>query len=91
MSLRSAVSKPMPTPDAHIHAFQDDRTERASRERITQAKAHWRAYVNGIRDLELRLNKMTLDQDILLSKWRAEDRELRSSRARPVVCSDCGA
>ena len=36
---------------------------------------------------ELTLNKQT----ILLSAWRAEDRALRSSRARPIVCSDCGA
>ena len=48
---------------------------------------HWRAYVQGRAELELTLNKQT----ILLSAWQAEDRALRSSRARPVVCSDCGA
>ncbi len=73
--------------DAHIYAFQDDLTERASLNRINQAKEHWWAYVQGITELELLLNKQT----ILLSAWRAEDRALRSSRARPVVCSDCGA
>ena len=62
--------------DAHLHAFQDDLTERASLDRINRAKEHWRAY---------------LQQAALLSKWRAEDRALRSSRARPVVCVDCGA
>ncbi len=39
--------------DAHIHAFQDDRTERASRDRINQAKEHWRAYVQGRAELGL--------------------------------------
>ncbi len=73
--------------DAHIHAFQDDRTERASLGRINRAKEHWRAYVHGRAELELTLNKQTS----LLSEWRAEDRALRSSRARRVVCSDCGA
>ncbi len=47
----------MPDLDAHIQAFQDDRTARASLDRINQA----------------------------------EDRALRSSRARRVVCGDCGA
>ncbi len=77
----------MPASDAHIHAFQDDLTERASRDRINQAKEHWRAYVQGRAELELMSNK----QAILLSAWRAEDRALRSSRARPVVCVECGA
>ncbi len=77
----------MPAFDAHIHAFQDDRTERASLDRITRAKEHWRAYLQGSAELELMLNKQT----ILLTEWQAEDRALRSSRARPVVCVDCGA
>ncbi len=77
----------MPTHDAHIHAFQVDLTERASLDRINQAKEHWRAYIQGITELELLLNKQT----ILLSAWQAEDRALRSSRARRVVCVDCGA
>ncbi len=73
--------------DAHIHAFQVDLTEQASLERINQAKEHWRAYVQGRAELELIRNK----QAILLSAWRAEDRALRASRARRVVCVDCGA
>ncbi len=73
--------------DAHIHAFQVDLTEQSSRDRINWAKEHWRAYVQGSAEVELLLNK----QAILLSAWRAEDRALRSSRARPVVCVDCGA
>ncbi len=77
----------MPDLDAHLHAFQDDRTERASLDRINLAKEHWRAYVQGSAELELLLNKQT----ILLSAWQAEDRALRSSRARRVVCVDCGA
>ncbi len=77
----------MPDHDAHIHVFQDDRTARASLDRINRAKEHWRAYLQGRAELELLLNKQT----ILLSAWRAEDRALRSSRARPVVCVDCGA
>ena len=77
----------MPDHDAHIHAFQDDRTERASLDRINQAKEHWRAYIQGRAELELIRNK----QAIPLSAWRAEDRARRSSRVRPVVCSDCGA
>ena len=43
----------MPASDAHIHAFQDDLTERASRDRINQAKEHWRAYVQGRAELEM--------------------------------------
>ncbi len=65
----------------------NDRTERASLDRINQAKEHWRAYLQGRAELELLLNKQT----ILLSAWRAEDRALRSSRARRVVCVNCGA
>ncbi len=73
--------------DAHIHVFQVDLTEQSSRDRINQAKEHWRAYLQGRAELELLLNK----QAILLSAWQAEDRALRSSRARRVVCVDCGA
>ncbi len=64
--------------DAHIHAFQVDLTEQSSRDRINLAKEHWRAYVQGITELELIRNK----QAILLSEWRAEDRALRH-RGRP--------
>ncbi len=77
----------MPDLDAHLHAFQDDLTEHASLDRINRAKVHWRAYVQGIQESELLLNKQT----ILLSAWQAEDRALRSTRAGAVVCSDCGA
>ncbi len=77
----------MPAYDAHVQAFQDDFTERASLDRINRAKEHWRAYLQGRAELELLLNKQT----ILLSAWQAEDRALRSSRARRVVCVDCGA
>ncbi len=77
----------MPDSDAHIHAFQVDLTERTSLDRINRAKEHWRAYLQGRAELELLLNKQT----ILLSAWQAEDRALRSSRARRVVCVDCGA
>ncbi len=73
--------------DAHLHAFQVDLTEQSSRDRINLAKEHWRAYIQGITELELLLNIQT----ILLSAWQAEDRALRSSRARRVVCVDCGA
>ncbi len=73
--------------DAHIHAFQVDLTEQSSRDRINLAKEPWRAYVQGRAELELTRNK----QVIPLSAWRAEDRARRSSRARPVVCSDCWA
>ena len=73
--------------DAHIHAFEVDLTEQSSRDRINLAKEHWRAYIQGSAELELLLNK----QAILLSAWQAEDRALRSSRARRVVCVDCGA
>ena len=64
--------------DAHLHAFRDDRTARASLGRINQAKEHWRAYVQGRTELELLLNK----QAILLSAWQAEDRARRSSRGQ---------
>ncbi len=37
------------------------------------------------------LTKLAIEQAVLLSTWRAEDRALLSSRERPVVCSDCGA
>ncbi len=77
----------MPAYDAHIHTFQGDLTARASLDRINRAKEHWRAYVQGRAELELLRNK----QAILLSVWQAEDRALRSSRARRVVCVDCGA
>ncbi len=77
----------MPDLDAHIHAFQVDLTEQSSRDRINLAKEHWRAYIQGITELELLLNKQT----ILLSAWRAEDRARRSSRVRRVVYVDCGA
>ncbi len=73
--------------DAHLHAFQVDLTERASLERINQAKEHWGAYVQDIQESELLINKQT----ILLNVWQAEDRALRSSRGRRAVCSDCGA
>ncbi len=73
--------------DAHLHAFQVDLTEQSSRDRINLAKEHWRAYLQGRAELDMLLNKQT----ILLSAWQAEDRALRSSRARRVVCSDCAA
>ncbi len=73
--------------DTHIHAFQDDRAEHASLDRINQAKEHWRAYVQGSAELELMRNK----QAILLSAWRAVDRARRSSTVRPAACVDCGA
>ncbi len=73
--------------DAHIHAFQVDLTEQSSLDRINLAKEHWRAYLQGRTESELLLNKQT----ILLSAWQAEHRALRSSRARRVVCVDCGA
>ncbi len=84
---RGIEPEPMPAYDAHVQAFQDDFTERASLDRINRAEKHWRAYVQGRAELKLLRNK----QAILLSAWQAEDRALRSSRARPVVCSDCGA
>ena len=77
----------MPDLDTHVHAFQDDRTARASLDRISQAKEHWRAYVQGRAELELMRNK----QATLLSAWRTEDWARRSSRVRPAVCVDCGA
>ncbi len=62
----------MPDSDAPIRAFQDDLTEGASRDRITQAKEHRRVYVHCRTALELRLNKLAIEQDILLSTWRAD-------------------
>ncbi len=84
---RGIEPEPMPAYDAHVQAFQDDFTERASLDRINRAEKHWRAYVQGRAELKLLRNK----QAILLSAWQAEDRALRSSRARQVVCVDCGA
>jgi len=55
----------MPALDAHIHAFEDDLTERASLDRINRAKEHWRAYVQGCAELELMRNKMALRQAVL--------------------------
>ncbi len=66
----------MPDFDAHIHAFQDDLTERASLDRINRAKEHWRAYVQGSAELELMRSKQT----ILLTEWQAEDRARRVNR-----------
>ncbi len=43
----------MPGLDTHVHAFQDDRTERALLDRINRAKEHWRAYVQGRAELGL--------------------------------------
>ncbi len=73
--------------DTHIHAFQDDRTARASLDRVNRAKEHWRAYVQGSAELELLLNKQTIQ----LSAWQAEDRARRSFTVRPAACGDCGA
>ncbi len=39
--------------DAHIHAFHDDRTARASLDRIKQAKSRWIEYVQGRAELQL--------------------------------------
>ncbi len=77
--------------DAHIHAFQVDLTEQSSRDRINLAKEYWRAYVQGRAELELLRNKLAIEQAVLLSKWRAEDRARRSSTVRPAACVDCGA
>ncbi len=63
----------MPNYDAHLHAFQDDRTARASLDRINRAKEQWRAYVQCRAESELLRNKLA----ILLSKWQAEDRARR--------------
>ncbi len=51
----------MPDLDTHVHAFQDNRTARASLDRISQAKEHWRAYVQGRAELELMLNKQAIE------------------------------
>ena len=66
----------MPDFDAHLHAFQDDRTEWAALDRINRAKEHWRAYIQGRAELELMRN----EQAIPLSAWRAEDRARRVNR-----------
>ena len=66
--------------DAHLHAFQDDRTARSSLDRINQAKEHWRAYVQGRAESELIRNTLVIEQTVLLSKWRAEDRARRVNR-----------
>ena len=63
----------MPDYDAHIHAFHDDRTARASLDRINRAKEQGRAYVQCRAESELMRNKLA----ILLSTWRAEDRARR--------------
>ncbi len=81
----------MPAVDAHLHAFQDARTERASLDRIKRVREHWRAYVQSIAELQLTLNKIAIEQAVFLSKWRAEDRARRSSKTSPVVCRHCGA
>ncbi len=47
----------MPDFDAHLHAFQVDRTDQSSRDRINLAKEHWRAYIQGRAESELLLNK----------------------------------
>ena len=61
----------MPNYDAHIQAFQDDLTERASLDRIHQAKSRWIEYLQSSAELELRLNKIAITQAVLLSKWHA--------------------
>ena len=77
----------MPDFDAHIHAFQDDLTKRASLDWINRAKEHWRAYVQGSAESELMRNKMA----ILLSEWQAEDRAMRlSTIVRPASHANCG-
>jgi len=81
----------MPDLDAHIHAFQDDRTERASLDRINRAKEHWRAYVQGIAELQLTLNKIAIERAALLSIWRAQDRASGATTVSPAACCDCGA
>ncbi len=81
----------MPNYDAHLHAFQVDLTEQSSRDRINLAKEHWRAYVQGRAESGLMRSKIAIEQAVLLSKWRAEDRARHSSRVRPAVCVDCGA
>ena len=63
----------MPNYEAHLHAIQDDRTARASLDRINRAKEQWRAYVQCRVESELMRNKLA----ILLSAWRAEDRARR--------------
>ena len=53
---------PMPASDAHLHAFQDDRTERASLERINRIRGDWQAYVTGIEEEDGRTNKEARDE-----------------------------
>ena len=77
--------------DAHVHAFQDDLTERASLDRINRAKEHWRAYVQGIAELQLTLNKIAIERAALLSIWRAQDRASGATTVSPAACCDCGA
>ncbi len=81
----------MPESDAHIRAFQDDLTERASLDRINRAKEHWRAYVQGIAELQLTLNKIAIERAALLSIWRAQDRASGATTVTPAACCDCGA
>ncbi|MEE8161837.1 MAG: hypothetical protein V3T61_09390 [Acidobacteriota bacterium] len=76
----------MPESDTYVQAFYDDLTEQSSRDRINLAKEHWRAYIQGITQLELLRNKQT----ILLSAWRAEDQLIFLSTAEPGVCVACG-
>ncbi len=48
--------------DAHVQAFQDDRTERASLDRINRAKEHWQASIQGSAESELMRNKLVIKQ-----------------------------
>jgi len=77
--------------DAHVQAFQDDLTERTSLDRINRAKEHWRAYVQGIAELQLTLNKIAIERAALLSIWRAQDRASGATTVTPAACCDCGA
>ena len=79
--------QPMPAFDAHLHAFQDDRMDRASLDRINRAKEYWQAYLQGRAELALMRNK----QAILLSAWQAEDQAMRASAVNLASCADCGA
>jgi len=89
--LISIPSQPMLDFDAHVHAFEDDRTARASLDRITRAKEHWRAYVQGIAELQLTLNKIAIERAALLSIWQAQDRASGATTVSPAACSDCRA
>ncbi len=77
--------------DAHIHAFQVDLTEQSSLDRINLAKEHWRAYIQGIAELQLTLNKIAIERAALLSIWQAQDRASGATTVSPAACSDCGA